>query len=172
MAIRQPRSTAQAQELAERFAALEGELEIIEAARSDAIAAANAQADTASSALLEERQRIRAVMEPWWAKARPGLTDGKRKSIELGGCMIGSRSGSRSLKVADENAAVAKLREKDWGKDLVRTRHSLDRRAIMSAMAGEHKAKLRRLGFTIDDGSESFILERVAQSGTLGSAQS
>lgn len=38
-------------------------------------------------------------LRTWWAVARPDLTDGKRKSIELAGALIGDRTSPPALKL-------------------------------------------------------------------------
>jgi phage host-nuclease inhibitor protein Gam len=79
-----------------------------------------ADADASIAAIQAERDRMIAPMEQrakdiflqlraWWGVAGIELTDGKRKSYELAGCILGERTTPPSLKMpakADEAAAM------------------------------------------------------------------
>lgn len=162
-----PRTVEAATRLLEQFAELEGDLAEIEANRAACIADVNARCDTAANALIERREGLRSVLEPWWAKNAAALTEGKRKSIELGGCMIGTRAGRPCLGlVGKEDAAVERLKKLDWGQLLLRVKHTLDRAAVLKELAGEHGRTLKRIGFGIVPAAETFFVERVEQEGT------
>lgn len=162
MTIRAPRSTEQAIALLERHAALEGELAAIEANRAQALAATNAVADALAMPLIDELAAIVGKLKPWWAKAAPELTKGKRKSVELGGCHIGTRSGRASLTIAgDEDAVVTVMRTLRWAKPFVRTKFSIDRAATLKAIDGKHAGALAQLGFAKSDGTAIFFVERI-----------
>ena len=45
---------------------------------------------------------------------------------------------------------------------------SLNKPAILAALSGPHKAKLRGLCLRQDDGEERFYVKRVEQTGTMG----
>ena len=90
-AIRKPQSQAAAQRLLELYAELDGRIAGMEEARDAAIAKANAVVDKDMAPLIAERDKIAEKLEPWWDEAADELTKGKRKSIELGGCEIGTR---------------------------------------------------------------------------------
>lgn len=170
-AIRTPRSVAAATTLAERFAAIEGELVQVEAARNEAIAEANAEADKLAEPMIAERDAIREKLAAWWPTVSGALTQGKRKIVELGGCMIGSKLGKASLVVAaDEMVVVAALQRRKWAGPLLRTRVSLDKNAILMSLDGVYKRDLRHLGFSRSEPGEEFVLKRTEQGGTLGGA--
>lgn len=78
--------------LLERFAQLAVELDLAEAARADGYAAVNSIADKIVLPIVTEMDEIRAVVKPWWKRNGANLLTGKRKTVELGGCMIGSKS--------------------------------------------------------------------------------
>lgn len=162
--VRTPRSVKGAQALCERFAVIEGEIALIEGLRNACIASANAEADAGLEPLLAERAQIAEKLEPWWRAEGPSLVKGKRKSIELGGCLIGTRLGKSSLVVPDDlKAAMAGL-----GKAYLRVTTSLDRVAIGKALA-QPGAKARALldkGFALREAEEAFVLERIEQEGT------
>ncbi|MEM6907187.1 MAG: host-nuclease inhibitor Gam family protein [Pseudomonadota bacterium] len=167
MQIRKPRSVPEAQRLLERFAKCDAEIAAIEEARDVAISAANAQVDRDLAPLLKERTAIVVKLEPWWAEAAAGLTKGKRKTIELGGCIIGTREGKASLQVIGKAANLAqRLAELDWANDLVRTTVSLDKPAVMKALEGEDKAALEALGLSRVAGEVTFFVKRTLQGGT------
>lgn len=166
-----PKTTDAAIALLEIYAVNAGLLATIEANRASALASTNTVADGLAAPLLEHQAEIRAQLEPWWAKQGAALTRGKRKSIELGGCMIGSKMGRPSLAhaFADDAAAVAALQGERWSKPYVRVSYGIDRTATLKAIAAPttHAAKLTALGFDISPGVETFYVERVAQVGTL-----
>lgn len=163
-----PRGLAAATRKLERYATLAGELEQIEARRSAAIARANADADAQAAPLLKERDNIAAVMEPWWTNAGAALADGKRKSIELGGCIIGSRTSRPTLTLAgDEKDVVAVLSGLRWAKPLLRVKVSIDRTAMLKSLDGRHQVALAELGIGRSEPVEQFYIERAEQTGTL-----
>ena len=169
---RTPRSTDAATRMLERFAELDGQIAAIDAARNDAIVAANARADEAGAALLEERAQIMDKLRPWWVKAGAALTRGARKSIELGGCIIGTRQGREALTIAgDEERVALALKARRWAAPLVRTRVSLDRRAVLLSLDGLHGPQLKELGLGKRRGDEEFYVLRCEQQGTLASVQ-
>lgn len=165
--IRTPRSAKGAQALCERFATIEGEVEDIENTRNAAIAAANALADAQLEPLIAEREQITEKLEPWWTKEGPAMTAGKRKSIEHGGCLIGTRTGKEKLGYAGKPAElVALMKDKRWARELLRVSTSLDAKAITAALDGRHGTKLKELGFVIVPGEETFFVQRAEQQGT------
>lgn len=167
--IRQPRSVEAATALCERYAELDGQIAEIEKGRQADIAAINANADRAANDLIAQRDTIAAKLEPWWATAAEKLTRGKRKSIELGGCMIGTRIGKESLGVTGERIKIiAALKRLRWAKPLLRVTTSLDAKAIAKALGGKRAGELEELGLAKVPGKEAFFVERVEQAGTRG----
>lgn len=166
--MRVPKTLAAATTLIERFAVVDAELEQIEAVRNAAIVAANQVADQAGADLVKELGELTTALSAWWPSAAPALTLGKRKSIELAGYNIGSKSGRASLAVeGDEDGVIAALGKLRWAKPLLRTKVSLDKAAILKALSGARGEDLGKLGLKRDDGAETFLIERVAQTGTL-----
>lgn len=167
-APRAPRSTTQATELLEQLASVDGEIATAEHNREAAIAATNAVADTIVTPLLDRRQQLLAVLEPWWAKAGAELTAGKRKSVVLGGCTIGTKAGRAKLVhgFPDDDGAVEALLPLRWAKRCIKVRYALDRTATTAALEGKHGAKLAELGFRKEQG-EVFYAERLKQAGTV-----
>ena len=165
--IRTPKSVKGALPLCERFAQIETAIAAVEQIRNSLIAKANQAADKELEPLLAEREQLREKLAPWWRSAADELTEGKRKSIELGGCIIGTATGKESLGMPAEQAeaktALAKTR---WGKLLLKVTTSFDKRAITKALGGSQAEKLKALGFAIVPGDEEFVLRRAEQEGT------
>lgn len=168
-AIREPRSTAQAVELLERYSVLAGELAVIEANRDAAIAATNAVADALATPVLADLEAMRGKLGAWWGKAGGALTEGKRKSIELGGCMVGTRMSRATLTmIGDDDAMIQALSAVRWGKPFLRTKVTIDRVATLRGLAGDARGKLVELGFGASEAVAVFFVEPVKQGGTLG----
>lgn len=165
--IRQPRSTEAATALCERFARLDGQIAEIEEERQANIAAVNADADRASTDLIAQRDAIAAKLEPWWAGAGEDLTKGKRKSIELGGCIVGTIDGRATLAVAGkEDETALKLLKLRWGKGLVTVKVALARAVLLKATEGKRAAELAEMGLTRKEGGTTFFVKRAEQGGT------
>ena len=161
-----PRSLPAAQAMLERYAELEDAIVKIGAARDAAIADANAAADGQSRELIAEREQIAAKLEPWWQAAGPALTQGKRKSIELGGCEIGAVKSRATLAVAaDEQDVIERLGALRWAKPFLRTKVSIDRVATLKAVDGSRSAALAELGITRKEGQDVFFVKRAEQEG-------
>lgn len=165
--IRQPRTVDAATALCERFAELDGQIATIEEERQANIAAVNADADRAATDLIAQRDAIAAKLEPWWAGAAEELTMGKRKSIELGGCVVGTVDGRATLDVAGkEDDVVARLKPLRWARPFLRVRESLDRTALLKATEGKRADELAELGLSRKLGATTFFVKRAEQSGT------
>ncbi|MEA3042989.1 MAG: hypothetical protein QOH47_827 [Sphingomonadales bacterium] len=166
-----PRNVAEATALLEHYGELAEAAAFIETTRNAAIASANAQADAELAPLLTELAAIAARAERWWtAKGRAALAE-KRKSIELGGCEIGSRASGAKLAHGfdDDDKAVEALRGTRFGNLTTKTKHSLDRAATLKLLkaGGKTGKALEALGFKIDAGADSFFLTRIEQAGTI-----
>jgi phage host-nuclease inhibitor protein Gam len=167
-----PRSLKAASSLLERYAELQSQIDLTDADRASSIADVNARCDAATAAPLEERAAIRTALELWWGDKGEALTEAKRKSIELGGCMIGSRAGRASLDVAGNEQAILKsLQRRKWAQDLLRVKATLDRPAILKALGGAYRKQLAALGLRRKEGEETFFIERAEQAGTLAGAE-
>lgn len=170
--VRQPRTVAAATELLEQYARIEADIAAIEANRAACIADVNTRCDTAANELLARKEALLKALEPWWSRKAAALTQGKRKSIELGGCIIGSKAGRASLAIdgnADEIAET--LSKRKWAVGLIRTKVSLDKAAILKVIDGAYKRQLKALGLSRKPGEEVFFVERAEQDGTRAGAQ-
>jgi len=167
-AIRQPRSIAAAETLCARYADNVGAVERIEDQRNRAIADANSAADAKLAPILEEQGKIEAKLAPWWESAKDELTEGKRKSIELGGCIVGTRAGRTSLDVKGKPAdVVEQLQGKRWATKLLRVNVSIDKKATIAALDGPRADELKALGLSVKVADEQFLVQRAEQGGTI-----
>ena len=173
-AVRSPHSLTEAQRLCEAFAEVDAEIAAIEEARDVAIAKANAEVDKDLAPLLARREAIKGKLAPWWADNAHLLTKGKRKSAELGGAVMGTRTGKGKVTVTGAiDAVVDALRKnRTLGRLFVRTHHELDKAEVRKGLQGKHGPALTALGLGFEPGGETFYIERTGQAGTQGKVTS
>lgn len=163
---KKPRTLAAAQTLLERYAELSGEIDAANAMRATVIAQVNAEADTLIGPQIEEAAQIFAALQGWWPTAAAALTKGKAKSIELGGCLIGTRQQAASLIVAGEESAVVDvLAALKWAKPFLRRKLSLDKTAVLKAIDGPRGATFAELGIERKAGEVQFFVRRADPQG-------
>lgn len=159
-----PKSLPAATRLLERYAELDGHLSKAEECRATRISDINAAADAVVAPLVKERDDIAAALEPWWLDSGPSLAGGK-KSMELGGCLIGSRLSRPKLVhgFESDDRATEAVRSTRWAKQATRVKYSLDRTATakLLQLGGKAAADLSSLGFSIKQ-EECFFVERPA----------
>jgi hypothetical protein len=158
--MRTPKTLAAATALLEEFADLTSRVALVEEVRAEAMAKANASADVAAQPMLERRDEIRAGIEAWWLNGGHGLADGK-KSMELGGCTIGSRTSRPKLAhgfESDSKATEALLGTR-WAKQSTRISYSLDRTGTLKLLqlGGKAGSDIAALGFSIEQGERFFV---------------
>lgn len=168
-----PKTVAAATRLLERYADLSGRVALVDADRNERIASANVWADTAAGPMLTEMDTIAGKLEQWWPQAASDLA-GDRKSIELGGCTIGTRKARAALSHSFESEvqAVEALRASRYGNRTTKVKYTLDRAATLKLLqiGGKTAASVRELGFAIDEGADLFFVKRAEQAGTITSA--
>ncbi|WP_294292671.1 host-nuclease inhibitor Gam family protein [uncultured Sphingomonas sp.] len=147
----------------EQLASLDAEFATIEATRASAIAATNAVGDTLALPIIDKKAAIVEALAPWWAQAAPRLTKGKRKSIELGGCKIGTKSAGEKVEhgFADDAAALAAVAaDAKIRAAATSTRRFLDKKAIAVLLTGKSAAgaTLKLLGFRLGGGTDTFYV--------------
>jgi hypothetical protein len=157
-----PRSLAAATKLLEEHADLTSRVEIVEADRAERVDKANAWADLAKQPMLARIEAIGIALETWWNLGGSALADGK-KSMELGGCVIGSRKSRPKLAHGFESDAKATeaLLGTRFAKHTTRVSYSLDRTGTLKLLqvGGKTAATIASLGFSIEQG-ERFYVER------------
>ena len=166
-----PRTKEQATELLGRYAEVDAKLAAIEADRKTELGRVNGAADVVAAPLIDELAAIAAKMEPWWAKVAAELTKGKRKSVELGGCNIGTRATAAKLKHSydTDKAAADALHASPLRKAALVFGYVLDKAATLKLLQGKDAkaTKLAELGFSVDTPADTFFIKRVEQSGTV-----
>ena len=169
MDIAAPQSKAEAQALCESYAEVESAIAAGETRRDAGIAELNAKCDAIMEPFVTQRDALVAALEPWFFANRDELLEGKRKSLELGGCTLGARKGADTLGVPDDKDGLAKkLAKLPWAKDAyVKTKVSLDMPAIKRGLGDKaDRGKLKRYGLKIVPGVDAFFIDRTEQSGT------
>lgn len=168
---RPPRTTAAATDLLARYAELDTRAAAVEAHRKAEIGRINAAADAEAGPMREYLGAMAAQLRTWWDTEGRTLATGARKSVQLGGCMIGTRTARASLAHdhGGEDAAVAALRSTRYAKQTTRVKYAIDRTAVLKLLQGETKAgaAIGALGFRVEQG-EAFFVERVEQAGVVG----
>jgi hypothetical protein len=158
--VKPPRTLAAATQLLEEFADLTSRVALVEEDRCERIAKANAWADTAAQPMLARLEEIRAAIEPWWSQSGHELASGK-KSMELGGCVIGSRMSRPKLAHGFETDAKATeaLLGTRWAKRTTRISYSLNRTGTLQLLqqGGKAAADVASLGFSIEQGDRFFV---------------
>lgn len=167
-AQRAPQSKEAAIALLERFAEASAEIDAVNARANAEIAKAKAEADLAVAPLGAELKEIAKQLKPWWAASIDALTAGKRKSIELGGCTIGYRMTPPKVVFAHgkDDAAVEAALGSVLAAEIVRTKHTLDKPAVLRLLEGEQAAALAELGFSAEQ-REEFFIDPVARAAEL-----
>jgi hypothetical protein len=165
-----PKSQAAATKLLEEYADLDGRIALVEEERAKAIASANQRADAAATPMLERRTAIAAAVESWWPHAAPLIAGGK-KSVQLGGCIIGTKKSRDSLTHSfetDDQAALA-LFKSPYRRHTTRLKVALDRIPTLKLLevGGKTGAGIAALGFSIKLGVDAFYIERVQQDRTI-----
>ena len=178
-AQRAPQTQDQALALAVRFAAAATRIGELAARRASIIARVDAIVAASIVPLKAEQADIVKQLKPWFAANMDELTGGKRKSIELGGCVLGYRINPPKVAFAGgtDDQAVDALVSAELADELVRTTLALDKPAILKLL--EHvpaedpsdprfdeaqlarldtKSKLEELGFSVKQ-SELFFVD-------------
>ncbi|WP_439532067.1 host-nuclease inhibitor Gam family protein [Polymorphobacter sp.] len=163
-------SIEEAVQLLGRFAQLDAQLAERKARVETAIASLRAQQAELDAPAEAEIKGLFLQLKPWWAVAGETITEGKRKSAELAGCLIGHRIGNPTLVFPKpEDDAIAKIEALNI-EGLVRISKALDKEALIKALrATEDKlndddktiiAELRDAGFDVTQ-KETFFIDRI-----------
>lgn len=159
-AQRAPQTLEAATELLARFAAVDAQIAATNAQRDQSIAQVNAAADSCLVPLAAERDDLFKQLKAFWAARADELTDGRRRSVELGGCDIGTRLTTPKVVFAFGKDAdgVAALEGTDYAAQLLRVgKTTLDKPAILKALDGDDAEALCELGFSAEQKDEFFI---------------
>ncbi|WP_168196009.1 host-nuclease inhibitor Gam family protein [Novosphingobium sp. EMRT-2] len=135
-------------------------IEQLAADAGSAIARIEAERDRMAKPLEVRASAIFLQLRAWWAVAAPELTQNKRKSVPLAGCLIGERTSPPALKL--RKTTMAKLVEKLVALKkaaVIRTTHKLDKPTAIKAIQAEDELgrMLGELGAYVAQGEEFFV---------------
>lgn len=135
-AVDAPQTLDEAISLLDRSSCLMASLSSLEADREASIAAIHAAHDALAGPVEIEVKSLFTRLKPWWEVASDQLTDGKRKSIELGGCVIGTRTANPSLKLPKGTSAddVIEMLMNYGLAQFVNLKTTLNKAAIITAL--------------------------------------
>lgn len=105
-----------------------------------AIAAIQAARDDQLAPLEERMKDVFRQLRAWWAVAGDAITEGKRKSAEIAGCVVGERTSTPSLNLGGRKAEDIVAELLDLGIDvagIVRTKHELERQALIGTLGAK-----------------------------------
>lgn len=95
------------------------------------------EARDAMTAPVEEALKVQfAQLRTWWAVARVALTDGKKKSVELAGALIGDRTTTPRLKLPRGKPIddlIADLAD-EYDEQFVTVKYQLNKPALIAAL--------------------------------------
>lgn len=154
-----PQTIEEASFLLGRYVGRNTEVEKLRADADAAIAAIQAARDAAIAPIEQAAKDDFRQLHVWWSVAGPDLTEGKRKSIELAGCVIGERTTPPSLKMPGKvDEAAALLVAAGWIDDLCRQKIEVDKPAVLKALGHDVMGpQLTALGFSSKQKDEFFI---------------
>jgi phage host-nuclease inhibitor protein Gam len=144
----------------------------IEARRQAMLGKVNAAADAKVAPIVAELAGLEAAIATWWMGKGHALLPKGRKTMQLGGCTIGTVAGRAKLghRFDKDDEAVAALLGSRYATQTTHVRYSIDRAATLKLLqaGGAKGTAIAALGFRID-GGERFVLTPVEQGGTVGS---
>lgn len=161
-----PQTMEQATDMLARYIGIVNEIERLRLDADTAIATIEAARDAALKPMEEGAKDLFRQLRAWWAVAGDAITEGKRKSAEIAGCLIGVRTTTPALKLPKgmkEVDAVDWLLSLRWAgaRALLRIKESLDKPAILKLLGTEAGAILARKGFVASQ-REEFFIDRAA----------
>jgi hypothetical protein len=111
------------------------------------------------------------MLESWWPHAVAADIAKGKKSMQLGGCVLGTRKSRPKLAHGFENddKAIAAIPGRIF-KQCTKIKYSLDRTGIVKLLqlGGKAGQDLAAAGFSIEQ-DEKFFVERAEQAGTISS---
>jgi phage host-nuclease inhibitor protein Gam len=152
-----PQTIEEATGLLGRYVGILTETERLRADADVAISTIEAARDGAIAPMEEEAKDLFLRLRAWWGVAGDTLTEGKRRSTELAGCLLGVRTTPPSLSIGKMKVADAIAKLADTLPGFLRTKMELDKPALLKVLAGEYPGDLIELGFSIRQKDEFFI---------------
>lgn len=163
MTISAPTTVQEATRLLQRYGKALGQVASLEATRKQLKAAIDVSTDKKLVPLIAKLGPIAEVLEPWWKANAAELTKGGRKSIELGGCMIGTKLSAASLAYApgDKDFGLTKLQAATWAKPLIKVTYDVDKTQVRAALKGKHGPALKAMGYAEAEQAETFFIRAI-----------
>lgn len=155
-----PQSSEEAVALAEFYLTTQSAIDQLKADADMAIAQIQAARDEQALPLEQALKQIFSDLRDWWAVAGPTMTDGKRKSMEIAGILIGERTTPPSLKHPGLKAGDIADQLLDLRlEELLRIAINLDKPAILKALKANDDTAflLSWLGLVTEQKDEFFI---------------
>ena len=155
-----PQSPEEAVKLAEVYLVTQAGIDQIRADADTAIAQIQTIRDERALPLEQALKQIFSDLRDWWAVAGAEMTDGKRKSMEIGGIVIGERTTPPALKHPGQKAGDIAETLLDLRLDeLLRITNALDKPAILKALKADDEIAflLSWVGLVTEQKDEFFI---------------
>lgn len=145
---------------------------VVEQIRADADASIRAIEELRDARIAPAEQQLKIMfveLRTWWAVARDALTDGKRKSVELAGAIIGDRTTTPALKLpkgwkVEHVVAFIHSLAETWAaaEDLLREKLEIDKPAMIKLLGnatavGPMVERIKEEGFAVAQRDEFFI---------------
>lgn len=129
-----PQTIEEAAGLLGKYAGMLTEVEQLRADADAAIAEIQAARDAALAPIEEEAKAIFLQLRAWWGVAGDTLTEGKRKSHELAGCILGERTTPPSLKMPGKVEECAVKLLSAGLAEFCRIKAEVDKPAVLKAL--------------------------------------
>lgn len=167
--IEAPATIEEATRLIAEYLELGAEIDRTRAGADDAIRQIEAARDLMIGPAEARLKELFLQLRTWWAVARPALTEGKRKSIELAGAQIGDRVGTpalrlpKGMKVEDAVKSIDELVGSfPRAAELLRVKRELEKPALLRMLArvtdpSPLRERIVGIGFTVHQAVEFFI---------------
>jgi phage host-nuclease inhibitor protein Gam len=163
-----PNTIEEATALLGEYAACLTQVESIRADADASIAAIQAARDGFLKPLDERMKDIFRQLRAWWAVAGEAITEGKRKSTEISGCLVGERTTPPKLAMAkgmDEEDAVDAILASDLDDEkLIVTTMKLAKPTLIQLLKdaeSDDARTLRTIGLFLKQ-TEEFFIDRAA----------
>lgn len=118
-----------------RYAALDAEVAARHAETDALVAQMRAETDALNEPAEVEQKRLFMALKPWWAVSADDVTGGKRKTWELGGCLIGHRIGNPTLAFPKPETNAVDLLQRHGFKACLRVEYSIDKPHMLKFLA-------------------------------------
>lgn len=161
-----PQTIQEATATIDKYMAMQATVDQLKADADASMQAIEGARDAMVAPLEQAQKELFKQLRTWWAVAKDQLTEGKRKSVELAGAIIGERTNTPSLKLPKgmkQEDFIEKLRLAldSEATPYIRTKLELDKQAIIKTLRmGENDpvaVRLADLGAGVSQANQFFI---------------